>query len=104
MKGENMKEVDQLAKSIKLNFNCPRCGKHIGYIIESFPQPDLSAENFADSVVSDSTQILCLSCKKETFDVDMFAGNGDKNLTISNSNSLYPINEEDVEIIVIKTI
>lgn len=95
-----MIDVDQFAKSIKLNFDCPRCGNHIGYKIENFPQPDLSADNYSDSMVSDSLQIQCFSCEKETFDVDMFAGNGDKSLTISNPNSPYPIKEDDVEIIV----
>lgn len=95
-----MIEVDQFAKSIKLSFDCPRCGKHIGYKIDSFPQSDLTAENYSDSIVSDSLQFQCLSCQKETFDVEMWAGNGDKMLEISNPKSPYPIKEENVEVIV----
>ena len=99
-----MIEVDQFAKVIKLSFNCPRCGKHIGYIIDNFPQPDMMADNYSDSMVSDSVQIPCLSCKTEKFDVEMYAGNGDKSLTISNPNSPYPIKEEDVVVSVIREI
>lgn len=99
-----MIEVDQFAKVIKLSFNCPRCGKHIGYIIDKFPQPDLSADTISESMVSDSIQITCLSCKSENFDVEMNAWNGDKSLTISNPDSPYPIKEEDVVISVIREI
>lgn len=95
-----MIEVDQFAKSIKLSFDCPCCGKHIGYPIEDFPQPDMSAENYSDSVNSDFVQFQCFSCNKETFNVEMSAGQGDKHLSISNPSSKYPINEENVEIIV----
>ena len=95
-----MIDVDQYAKSITLNFNCPRCGKHIGYCISDFPQPNIEGNNYTDSVHTEYVQIECFSCRKETFDVLLSAGNGDKNLIISNPKSPYPINEEDVQVIV----
>lgn len=93
-----MIEVDQFAKSIKLSFACPRCGKHIGCWINDIPQPNMHAENYTDSVNTELRCVDCFSCKKETFNISLHAGIGDKGFTITNPNSPYPIDETEVEI------
>lgn len=98
-----MIEVDQFAKSIKLCFKCPRCSRPVGLPLE-FPQPDLSADNYSESVRTDFQEFECLSCKKEHFQVMMSAGQGDKSVTITNNGSPYPLDEKNVEAIILKKI
>lgn len=98
-----MKEVDQFAKKIMLVFNCPRCGKEIKYVVEKLPKENFSADNYSDSVNSEIEEFDCFSCRKEHFTLLLTSGQGDKSLEISNKGSKYPINEEDVEIIVLES-
>ena len=100
---EIMIEIDQEAKSIILSFDCPRCGQHVALPV-TFPQEDLSADTYSESVRTDYLEFECFSCKKEHFQVHVSAGQGDKSVTITNIGSPHPLDEEKVEIIITKSI
>lgn len=97
-----MKEVDQFAKKIMLVFNCPRCGRQIKYVVNELPKEDLAAENYSDSVKTDFVEFDCLSCKKEHFTLQLISGQGDKSLEITNKDSRYPLDEDNVEVQVLE--
>lgn len=72
-------EYNPTADQLNLKFSCPNCGS----IVEDFvsvPQPDLLAETHADSVNSDSEDIICEHCG-HVLTVDLhtgfYGGNGE---------------------------
>lgn len=65
-------DYNPTADQLNLKFPCPSCGN----IVEDFfsvPQPDLLAETHADSVNSDSVDVVCEHCGHE-MTVDLYTG------------------------------
>lgn len=72
-------DYNPTADQLNLKFPCPNCGNIVEDFI-SVPQPDLLAETHADSVNSDSEDVICEYCgQKLTVDLHtgFYGGNGE---------------------------
>lgn len=56
------REIDFLSKSVDVKITCPKCGSVTDISDLSVPIPNLEAENFTDSIESNSYFEECENC------------------------------------------